>query len=307
MAWYLVHPKQGVVVRRDAQGVTLPSEEDARALGVDVAAALDLGGGEGRAAPVAADAPAAAALRGGRPARALRRARRGGLHGRPAARDARPSSGRRRAATAAAAARATERVDHERSCSCAAALLAHAAVTIVLNALGVSGAKDATAAADYGESLSQQRAIHELHDHADDALAGDEARGDRHDEAIGLAAVGAPERPRRERTDQERERDVEGQQQAEPQARRRRQPPGVPGQRPLGDGEQHARQQTGGDPVARHRMQVGEPEPEDVGDCATNCRRGCAPSRWPDLRSLSRSALARPVLALMLAVIRLAA
>jgi NAD+ diphosphatase len=57
MAWYLVHPKQGVVVRRDAQGVTLPSEEDARALGVDVAAALDLGGGQGRAAPIAADAP----------------------------------------------------------------------------------------------------------------------------------------------------------------------------------------------------------------------------------------------------------
>jgi NAD+ diphosphatase len=41
-AWFLVHP-EGLVVRRDAHGVSLPTDDDAAALGVDEARAHDLG------------------------------------------------------------------------------------------------------------------------------------------------------------------------------------------------------------------------------------------------------------------------
>jgi NAD+ diphosphatase len=48
-AWFLVHP-EGLVVRREADGVSLPTDDDAAGLGVDDAGAHDLGQvGEARA------------------------------------------------------------------------------------------------------------------------------------------------------------------------------------------------------------------------------------------------------------------
>jgi NAD+ diphosphatase len=67
-AWFLVHP-QGLVVRRDADGVRLPTDDDAAALGVDESAAHDLGRlGDERAfaACISADRPIAAPLEVGK-------------------------------------------------------------------------------------------------------------------------------------------------------------------------------------------------------------------------------------------------
>jgi NAD+ diphosphatase len=52
-AWYLVHPR-GIVVRRQGDTVTLPTDADVVALSIDEAAVLEVaGGGEARASAVA--------------------------------------------------------------------------------------------------------------------------------------------------------------------------------------------------------------------------------------------------------------
>lgn len=57
--WYLIHP-QGLVLRRDAEGVTLPTDDDATALGARAAeghALRSVDGVEAIAAAIAADTP----------------------------------------------------------------------------------------------------------------------------------------------------------------------------------------------------------------------------------------------------------
>ena len=86
------------------------------------------------------------------------------------------------------------------------------------------------------------------------------------DEAVGLPLVDALEDPRQAGAEDERERRGEGQEHPEAEPRGRGEPLLGLRKQPLRDGQRRADEEPDGDALARHGVQVADPDPEELRD-----------------------------------------